>query len=216
MKKKIAVLSSGGLDSVILTAHLLKQGWTVKPLYLQSGHRWEQAELFWLKQFLKKFNTRKLKPLTVLSMPTSDLYQNHWSVTGEKVPGVKSRDKEVYLPGKNLLLIAKVSVYCALNQISHLALGPLKTNPFPDARPSFFKSMEQICSKGLDHPLKILTPFLKLTKKEVMKFGKDLPLELTFSCLNPKGIRHCGKCNKCAERKRAFRKAGIQDKTSYA
>jgi 7-cyano-7-deazaguanine synthase len=39
---------------------------------------------------------------------------------------------------------------------------------------------------------------------------------LTFSCLAPQGRRHCGRCNKCAERKRAFRQAGIPDPTKYA
>ncbi|MBI1977404.1 MAG: 7-cyano-7-deazaguanine synthase [Candidatus Omnitrophica bacterium] len=216
MKKKIAVLTSGGLDSTILTAHLLKQGWTVKPLYNQSGHRWEQMELFWLKRLLKALATKTLKPLTVLSVPTLDLYKNHWSMTGKKIPGSKSHDQEVYLPGKNLLLIAKASVFCALQKIPYLALAPLKTNPFADARRSFFKNLERACSEGLDFRFKILTPFLSRSKREVMKLGRMLPLHLTFSCLAPKRFRHCGKCNKCAERKRAFRKAGIQDKTSYA
>jgi 7-cyano-7-deazaguanine synthase len=42
-----------------------------------------------------------------------------------------------------------------------------------------------------------------------------LPLHLTFSCINPIEDRHCGNCNKCAERKNGFAAAGIPDLTAY-
>jgi 7-cyano-7-deazaguanine synthase len=42
-----------------------------------------------------------------------------------------------------------------------------------------------------------------------------LPLELTFSCIRPAGERHCGSCNKCAERRQAFASAGLKDPTDY-
>jgi 7-cyano-7-deazaguanine synthase len=49
-----------------------------------------------------------------------------------------------------------------------------------------------------------------------MALGRDLPLELTFSCIAPAGELHCGRCNKCAERRAAFREADREDRTSYA
>lgn len=221
-RKKIAILTSGGLDSGILIHYLLKKYKSVQPIYLQSGHVWEEAELFWLKRFLKATGNRHLKPLVSLSLRTRDLYRTHWSLTGKKIPSAQSHDKKVYLPGKNILLIAKASVFCALRKIPFLALGPLKTNPFSDARPAFFKAMERACSKGLDYRLRVQTPFLHRSKKEVMALGRALPLELTFSCLAPKvGARssrpyvHCGKCNKCRERKKAFRQAHLVDRTRY-
>jgi 7-cyano-7-deazaguanine synthase len=67
----------------------------------------------------------------------------------------------------------------------------------------------------MNFDLTILTPFLNLTKIEVIRAGRDLPLELTFSCLNPVTGIHCGVCNKCAERRLAFSRAGIPDKTRY-
>ena len=215
-----AILISGGLDSTILTVHLLKTCRSVLPIYVRCGHVWEEAELAFLKRFLKRNRNSRLKPLQILSLETRDLYENHWSLTGRNVPGAESNDKQVYLPGKNLLLIAKTAVFCAINRIPRLALAPLETNPFPDANVSFFKALEKACSQGLKFKLRIQTPFLRSTKKEVMKLGRNLPLELTFSCLNPKrrgnGYLHCGTCNKCAERKKAFRQAGLQDRTLYA
>ena len=34
-----------------------------------------------------------------------------------------------------------------------------------------------------------------------MALGRGLPLELTFSCIAPVAGQHCGRCNKCAERR---------------
>ena len=64
----------------------------------------------------------------------------------------------------------------------------------------------------------IVTPFASLTKTAVLQRGRDLELELqhTFSCIAPNAGEHCGQCNKCAERQRAFSELSIDDSTSYA
>ncbi|MBI4343187.1 MAG: 7-cyano-7-deazaguanine synthase, partial [Candidatus Omnitrophica bacterium] len=69
---------------------------------------------------------------------------------------------------------------------------------------------------ALGVPLRILTPLRRLTKVEVIQRSREAPLALTFSCLRPRGRRHCGRCNKCAERQRAFRQARVADPTRYA
>jgi 7-cyano-7-deazaguanine synthase len=56
-------------------------------------------------------------------------------------------------------------------------------------------------------------PFAQLTKAEVLALGHHLPLEHTLSCVAPIGNRHCQTCNKCAERRKAFAEAGIEDGT---
>ena len=63
--------------------------------------------------------------------------------------------------------------------------------------------------------LRLIRPFAALHKAEVLALGRDLPLHLTFSCIDPIEGRHCGRCNKCAERKKGFRDAGMRDLTDY-
>ena len=61
----------------------------------------------------------------------------------------------------------------------------------------------------------VVTPFAGLTKADVLELGTGLMLQHTFSCIDPQGGRHCGRCNKCAERRLAFSALHIDDVTEY-
>ena len=79
-------------------------------------------------------------------------------------------------------------------------MAVLKGNPFPDARPRFLRQMSKATGLALGAKLRITAPYLKLSKDQVLRLVKGFPVELTFSCLAPKGLRHCGACSKCEER----------------
>ena len=212
----VAALVSGGLDSGVLILELCGGYEKVFPLYIRQGLHWEEAELSWLRKFLMEVRRPHIQPLRVLDLPISDVYREHWSVSGRGVPRSGTPDSAVYLPGRNLLLLAKAAVFCSLNGIHRIALAPLEANPFPDATPEFFRAFGNLSGAALDHSLGILTPFRGLTKVQVIQKGRDLPLHLTFSCINPRDGLHCGSCNKCEERRSAFRSAAVEDRTSYA
>lgn len=215
MKKKACILISGGLDSCVLAADLARQGYEVHPLFLKSGILWEKAELFWLRSFLRAAG-KKIKPLTVLESPNQDLYGGHWSITGKNAPSYHSPDKDCYIPGRNISLLSKAAVFCATRGIHAIALANLNCNPFPDGTPAFYKQMAKALSLGLDMPIHILTPYRQMSKSDVIRRAKKLPLHLTFSCITPKKLWHCGQCAKCAERHDAFLRAGLEDRTRYA
>jgi 7-cyano-7-deazaguanine synthase len=212
---KVAVLFSGGLDSCVLAADLAANSKRVCPIYVRQGFVWESIEEHWAKQFLEALASRNIDPLRKIELPVQDVYSSHWSTTGERMPDHRSDDHEVYLPGRNLLLLSKAALFCALNQVPEIASGQLSGNPFPDSTPEFFAKFQEVASLGMSFSLSIQTPFLKLSKVDIILRGKHLPLQLSFSCLNPIGFDHCGACNKCAERRKAFYNAGIADKTKY-
>jgi 7-cyano-7-deazaguanine synthase len=212
----LAVLVSGGLDSAILLAEALRDAAAVHPLYVRHGLAWEHAELDHLRRFLDAVAAPALRPLQVLEMPVADLYGTHWSLTGRDVPDADSPDEAVFLPGRNVLLLAKAMLWCHLHGVPVVALAPLESNPFPDATPEFFEAYQDIVNRGIGGAVGVLRPYAGLHKVEVLRRDRGLPLEWTFSCIRPADGRHCGRCNKCAERRRAFADAGLADPTAYA
>ena len=213
--KRIGVLFSGGLDSAVLVGQLLKQGCEVWPIYISCGLPWEKAERYWAHRFLRKIRSKNLKPLLPVRLLLEGAYKKNWSQTG-KTPSAKSNDEEVFLPGRNLLLITKSLLALSSKNIWSLALATLKGNPFPDATVAYFKATEKLLSKSFLRGVKISAPFRKFSKTQVLRSNRDLPLHLSFSCISPMGRLHCGTCNKCAERQRAFRAARVSDPTRYA
>lgn len=212
----VCALVSGGLDSAVLLADLLRRHRRVQPLYVRAGMGWEKAEIGSLRAFLRAVRTPRLRPLLLLDVPMADLYGRHWSTTGRGTPGPRAANESVYLPGRNLALLSKAATFCALGGIPVLATGVLDSNPFPDATPAFFRALETALRRGLDAPIRIATPYRGLSKEEVIRRGRGLPLGLTLSCARPWRGRHCGECTKCAERMRAFRRARVPDPTDYA
>jgi 7-cyano-7-deazaguanine synthase len=215
----VAVLFSGGLDSAVLLADELRRADDVLPVHVRAGLAWEDGEAAAIAHLLGQppFEGR-VRPLVTLRADMTDVYPDaHWAITGHP-PAFDTPDEDVYLEGRNLVLIAKAAVLCARRDIGRLALGPLAGNPFPDATPEFFETMARAVSLGLDRPFEIVTPFASLHKADVIRLGLELgvPLAATLSCMNPEGERHCGECSKCRERRDAFLDAGVDDDTVYA
>jgi 7-cyano-7-deazaguanine synthase len=215
-EKPIGLLLSGGLDSAILLGHLLQRARPVRPFYIQSRLVWQREELQAVKRLLQAMSSPQLQELGLLELPLADVYDDHWAVTGRHTPGAESPDEAVYLPGRNVLLTIKAALWCQLHGVEELALAVLGTSPFADAKPGFFEQFQAVLNCAGPAQIRIVYPFARMGKREVMQSGRDLPLGLTFSCIAPVEGLHCGKCNKCAERQAAFRMLGVEDPTPYA
>ena len=213
---RVGVLFSGGLDSAILIGHFLHQSCDVVPLFIRSGLSWQHEELLSVRRFCRAVASPRLAEPVVLDMPLADVYDGHWSITGRNIPDASTEDEAVYLPGRNALLIIKAAIWCQLHDVGRLALGVLGTSPFEDAQVSYFKNLETVINCPPAQPVRLTCPFAEMDKTQVMQQAGDLPVELTFSCLSPVEGHHCGTCNKCAERKKAFQSAGLDDPTPYA
>ena len=212
----VGLLLSGGLDSGILLGHLLQSGRRVQPFYVRSHLVWEETELGAVRTLLGALSSERLEPLVVLEKPLWDLYGDHWSTSGQLTPDAASPDAAVYLPGRNALLAIKPTLWCAMHGIEELTLAVLASNPFADATEEFFCDFEAALARSAGNRVRLVRPFARLQKRDVMALGQGLPLELTFSCIAPLGGLHCGNCNKCAERQHAFRSIGVNDPTQYA
>jgi len=211
---------SGGLDSAVLLADEASRG-DVQPIYISAGLAWEAAERQVVARLLASDVLRgRTRPMAVLSVDMRDVYAaTHWAVTGTP-PAYHTPDEDVYLPGRNIILLAKAGVFCAAAGLSRIVMGTLAHNPFPDATPAFRASMARTLSLGLAHQLDVEAPYAELEKTDVIRrgFALGVPFELTMSCMKPvagEHARHCGECSKCRERHDAFVAASVADPTEY-
>lgn len=217
------VLLSGGLDSAVLAAHEAQVA-RVVPVYVSVGLAWEDAEVAMLGRLLQSpAYAGNVDALSRVSFTMRDVYSpSHWAIRGVP-PAYDTPDEDVYLAGRNLVLLTKAGVIASQVKANRIALGPLAGNPFPDARPGFFAAMSSALSLGLDHSIDVAAPFLAWGKEDVIKRGVELgvPLGLTLSCMAPVSASgamplHCGLCSKCRERRDAFAAAGVADPSTYA
>ena len=144
------MLFSGGLDSAVLLAMERESFAPVWPIHVRAGLAWEAAEAAAIDRLLAAppFAGR-IEPLITLSVDMRDVYRpTHWAIEG-RPPAYDTPDEDVYLEGRNIVLVAKASVKCASLGVERLALGPLAGNPFPDATPEFFAAMSRAMSLGL-------------------------------------------------------------------
>jgi 7-cyano-7-deazaguanine synthase len=217
------VLLSGGLDSAVLLAEEAARG-AIQPVYVSVGLAWEAAERQAVRLFLASLpHDAGVRPLVSLSVDMTDIYPAaHWARAGH-APGYHTPDEDVFIHGRNIVLLGKAGVFCASAGINRLLIATLDHNPFPDATPAFRTAMSTALSIGLARPLEIAAPYSTLSKAEVIRRGarSGVRLELTLSCMNAHAAgeefpRHCGRCSKCRERHDAFVEAGIADLTDYA
>jgi len=219
MSATVAVLFSAGLDSAVLLANAARERLTVQPIYVSAGLAWEPEERAMAARLLSAppYTTAVIRPLVSLTFDMRDVYPaSHWAIRGQP-PAYDTPDEDVYIDGRNIVLLSKTAVYLARTRIARVMIGPLAGNPFPDASRKFFDAMEVALSTGLASPIGIEAPFAAMHKHEVIALGRrlEVPFELTLSCMEPRDGLHCGRCSKCRERRDAFAQAHIPDPTPY-
>lgn len=212
------VLFSSGLDSAVLLADAAARYGGAQPVYVSAGLAWEPQERAMAERFLARLPSTAVRRLVSLEVPMRDVFpESHWAIRGV-APGFDTPDTDVFIDGRNIILLSKAGVFAARAGLSRILIGLLSGNPFPDASPEFFAAMARTLSIGLGTGIEIQAPFLELKKEDVIRLGVErrVPFELTLSCMQPAGGLHCGQCSKCRERRDAFRDAGVDDPAPYA
>src|SRR5262245_49648324 len=102
---EVAVLFSSGLDSAVLAAAEARVS-TVHPIYVSCGLAWEREELAAADRLFVTPAYRCVQPIVRLAFTVADLYSpNHWAIRGTP-PGFDTPDEDVYLTGRNLVLLS--------------------------------------------------------------------------------------------------------------
>ena len=207
--KKAVVLFSGGLDSTVCLYWAINKGYNCEILSFDYGQK-HKREILSVKKIAKKLN---LKPNIIkLNLPwlkVSSLVDKckKLPISARAEIGKKLSIPSTYVPARNLMFASIAVSFAESIGAEAIVLGPnvLDYSGYPDCRPKFYEQLSKAVAQGCERKVKILTPIIKLSKREIVKLGKKLkaPVEDTWSCYAG-GIKPCGKCDSCKLREKGF------------
>ena len=208
------VVLSGGPDSVTTAYWAKKQGYNVYALTCKYGQI-ASKEVEHAKLIAEKLDI----PLKVVDLSSlREIYMGVTSVCDENITMTADFSQPIIVPFRNAIFLSVAVAYAASVGATKIFYGAHGSDePFyPDCRKEFYKSFEETARLGTDENITIEAPFSDGPKSEIIKLGLELgvPFELTWSCYFG-GAKHCGQCESCVNRKRAFEEAQVQDPTEY-
>jgi 7-cyano-7-deazaguanine synthase len=210
------VMLGGGIESTLLVKQLLAAGHEVIPVHVRCGLLWEECEARYIRRFCEANACPSLAPLVEIERPCAELLGGHWGLTGTGVPRAGEAASRLEIPQRNWTLLGTVAPRFARWPELHLVMGTTADNSYSDGTRAFFDGCERRLTEELGRPVRIWTPLIRDDKSAVIRQAGRETLALSFSCIDPQGDLHCGRCYKCGKRRAAFRKAGVEDPTVYA
>ncbi len=214
---RAVILVSGGMDSCVTAAIAKEDGHELCFLHLNYGQRTEKRELMAFHNIADFYD---VKDRLVVDM--SHLAQIGGSCLTDHIIDVPTADldnEEIpisYVPFRNANILSAATSWAEVLGAKALYIGAVEedSSVYPDCRRSFYDSFERTIDEGTkpDTQIKIITPLIKLSKKEIILEGHALhaPINLSWSCYERENIP-CGECDSCALRARGFAQAGMTD-----
>lgn len=228
---KAIVLHSGGLDSSTALYQAIADGAEeVLPLTITYGNKHATRE----RKAAAQVGNR-IRELGLVNIPGHPVIQlpnyfggGHSAVMGDvEMPLEEYRNYEsgegesiTVVPFRNSNLISVAVTVAEVRGFDRVYAGMHATDhgawAYPDCSPEFLGAMAAAIYVGTLHRVRLVFPFVWMTKTEVVTRAAllNVPLGLTYSCYQGRE-RHCGKCPTCLERIKAFVEAGYKDPAEY-
>ena len=216
-RRKAVILVSGGMDSCVTAATAIKDGYQPAFLHINYGQRTESREL---KAFNKiAYHYQVEQKLVADISHLSEIGGSCLTDENIQVPDADLKSDDIpisYVPCRNANILAASTSWAEVLGAKAIYVGAVEedSSGYPDCRRSFFDAFEHTIDTGTKPgtQIKIITPLIHLSKKEIVEKGiaLDAPLRLTWSCYKNEDVP-CGECDSCALRTRGFDQAGIVD-----
>lgn len=223
-KPKAITVLSGGLDSTVATAYY-KDKYDIQALTFDYGQKSSRMEIQSARNICEKLNIKH----TVIQLPWLKNLGKSALTSDEKVPMLEFDEldqkeicdetaQKVWVPGRNIVFTAIATSYAEDSGAEKIIVGwdLEEAATFPDNSREFLESFNNVLEIGSINELEIKAPLIDKSKKEIVQLGFkiDAPLGLSYSCYIGKK-EHCGVCESCMRRKRAFESAGLVDDADY-
>ncbi len=214
----IIVLLSGGMDSATLLWLAKKEFKDVYAISFDYGQK-HRIELEFAKKLAQEANVKKhfiVEVPHLKGIEGSALTDENVEVPSEDYP---NQPPITTVPMRNLNFLAIAASFADVYEIENIGIGIHSVDsPYPDCRAEFASAAEAAINASSvmvakkKNRIRVYTPFLGMTKTDVLKLGLELgvPYEKTYSCY--KGTQPpCGECATCRQRQEAFESLGLQD-----
>jgi 7-cyano-7-deazaguanine synthase len=213
--KKAVIVLSGGPDSATVAYWAKQQNYQIYPITFKYGQIAVKETQAAQKIAHKLDTSTKIIDLSALK----DIFSTATSLVNPDIPLTAEFSTPIIVPFRNAIFLSAAVAYAITVKAKKIFYGAQGSDePFyPDCRRKFYEAFEKAAQLGTCEDITIQAPFSNLTKAQLIKEGAKLgvPFELTWSCYLD-GNKHCGKCESCINRKKAFQEANIADSTNYA
>lgn len=223
MKKAISVLS-GGLDCCVATSVYAKEH-DIHAITFNYGQKAFEQELKASKAICERMGFEH----TVIDLPWLAKISNSTLNTDDDIPQVSEDDLDdmekssqtassVWVPARNMVFTAIAASFAESVGAEMIIVGwdAEEAATFPDNSKEFLDAFNELIKIGSPENIKIEAPAIDLNKEEIVELGLEVgaPMELSYSCYAGRE-KHCGVCESCMRRKRAFKKLNMEDMTEY-
>ena len=221
--KAIAVLS-GGLDSTVAVAYF-KDKYEFHALTFDYGQRSAKMEIKSAKAICEQLNIKH----TVIDLPCLKKLGKSALTSDEEVPELKMNQlddksicdetaRKVWVPGRNIVFTAIATSFAEAEKAKIIIVGWdfEEAVTFPDNSKAYLDAFNNVLEIGSLEDIKIEAPVIKMNKNDIVKLGDELnaPMNLSYSCYMGEK-EHCGTCESCMRRIRAFEDTNVLDETKY-
>jgi 7-cyano-7-deazaguanine synthase len=213
-KQKCIIVFSGGPDSATVAYWAKNQGYEIYPITFKYGQIAEKETQAAQKIAEKLGTTTKIIDLSALK----EIFSGTTSLVNREIPLTSEFSAPIIVPFRNAIFLSAAVAYAVAVGAKEIFYGAQGSDePFyPDCRKEFYETFEKAARLGTCQEITIKAPFSGKRKSDLFKTSIELgvPLELTWSCYRD-GTKHCGKCESCVNRKKAFLEASLTDPTKY-
>jgi len=218
------VLVSGGLDSMVSAALAREAGHRLLALSIDYNQR-HVVELAAARRIAVALGAERhvVLPLDLSAFGGSALTDASIAVPKD---GVEADVIPVtYVPARNTIFLSLALGWAEAAGARDLWIGvnALDYSNYPDCRPEFIAGFEHLAElatrAGVEGKrFRIHAPLQHMTKADIAREADRLGIDagMSWSCYDPVGDLHCGRCDSCRLRARGFVEAGLPDPTRYA
>jgi len=205
------------MDSCVTAAAAIKDEYQPVFLHINYGQRTESRELTAFNKIADHYQVDQ--KLVVDISHLADIGASCLTDENIEVPAADLENEDIpisYVPFRNANILSAAVSWAEVLGAKAIYVGAVEedSSGYPDCRRSFFDAFERTIDTGTKNgtQIKIITPLINLSKKEIVEKGIALnaPLYFTWSCYKNEDVP-CGECDSCALRARGFEQAGVRD-----